>query len=275
MHQAEHADRARDELHEVPDRLDPVRCDPAPYAIHAAEQALYRRVTITCDGGTVLVRTTSGWGKRETAFETLGQLNRGFEASGMNLFLRAHGHSSARTRERAIQAMDDGGQRVILDVEPRRPPQRAEPLAVEVPPRRRGRPRCSVGSWCGPAEPVARQSHDPGAGREVRHRRVGGINGGTGGHAVCRRRPTYRGARIMFKAACVEVGGSRWWGPSLAGAAVGLIVAVGLMAGPGAVTAAAQARERGRGVHRGPGRQRLVGLRRPSAASATASASRA
>ena len=52
---------------------------------------------------------------------------------GRHLFLRAHGHSSARTRERTIQAMDDGGQRVILDVEPRRPPQRAEPLAVEVP----------------------------------------------------------------------------------------------------------------------------------------------
>ena len=133
MHQAEHADRARDELYEVPSRLEPVRRDPAPYAIHAAEQALYRRVTITCDGRTVVVRTTSGWGKRETAYETVEQLNRGFEASGMNLFLRAHGHSSARTRERAIRAMGDGGQSVVLDVEPSRPPQRAEPLATEVP----------------------------------------------------------------------------------------------------------------------------------------------
>ena len=133
MHQGEHADRACDELHEVPERLDPVRRNPALYAIHAAEQALYRRVTIACDQGMVLVRTRSGWRKREIAYETVGQLNRGFEASAMNLFLRAHEHSSARTRERAIQAMDEGGQRVILDVEPPRPPQRAEPLAVEVP----------------------------------------------------------------------------------------------------------------------------------------------
>ena len=133
MHQAEHADRARDELHEVPDRLDPVLRNPALYAINAAERALYWRVTITCDGGTVVVRTTSGWGKRETAYETVEQLNRGFEASGMNLFLRAHGHSSARTRERAIRAMGDGGQSVVLDVEPSRPPRRGEP-AVEVPP---------------------------------------------------------------------------------------------------------------------------------------------
>ena len=133
MHQAEHADRARDELHEVPERFEPVRRDPALYAIHAAEQALYRRVTITCDRGTVLVRTTSGWGKRETAFETVGQLDRGFEASGMNLFLRAHGHSGTRTRERAVRAMNDGGRTIILDVEPPRPPQRAEPV-VKVPP---------------------------------------------------------------------------------------------------------------------------------------------
>ena len=137
MHQAEHADRAREELHEVPERLEPVRRDPALYAIHAAEQALYRRVTITCDRGTVLVRTTSGWGKRETAFETEGEVADGLEASGMNLFLRAHGYSGTRTRERAVRAMTDGGRMVILDVEPSRPPQRAEPV-VEVPPVGRG-----------------------------------------------------------------------------------------------------------------------------------------
>ena len=93
----------------------------------------YTGVTVTCDGGTVLVRTTSGWGEREAAYGTVEQLTRGFEASGMNLFLRAHGHSAVRTRERAIQAMNDGGQNVILDVQPRRPPQRAEPT-VETPP---------------------------------------------------------------------------------------------------------------------------------------------
>ena len=130
MHQAEHADRARDELHEVPERLDPVRRDPALYAIRAAEQSLYRRVTVICDRGTVLVRTTSGWGDRETVYETVEQLNRGFEESGMNLFLRAHGHSAVRTRERAIQAMNDARQRVILDVEPPRPPQRAAPAVL-------------------------------------------------------------------------------------------------------------------------------------------------
>ena len=113
------------------------------------------------------------------------------------------------------------------------------------------------------------EAGDMGAGRgNVRRRRVGGIRAARAATRCPRRRPTVpRRVRIMSKEACVEVGGSRWWGRSLAAAArlaaVGLLVAGGLTAGPGAAVAAAQAPGADGAFTADQAASGLVGLRRP------------
>lgn len=128
MNRDSHAEATDELINNVPTRLQPVKERPAEYAIHAAENALYHHVTISAKRGVIHVRTKSATAERTRTYETTAELERGFEATGINNFLRASGKNSRKTRESAHRAIRQGETLILLELSPELPPRRQEPL---------------------------------------------------------------------------------------------------------------------------------------------------
>ncbi len=84
MNRDSHAEATDELINNVPARLQPVKERPAEYAIHAAENALYHHVTIRAKRGAIHVRTKSATAERTRTYETTAELEKGFEATGIN-----------------------------------------------------------------------------------------------------------------------------------------------------------------------------------------------
>ena len=128
MSEGKHAENAAEQILDVPARLEPVRKHPAQYAIRAAENALYRRVVISCDRGHAHVRTTCAEAERIRTYTGVGEIERGFEITGINHFLRAQGENAEQARVRTAGAMASRQTTIVFEVEPRLPRGRAVEL---------------------------------------------------------------------------------------------------------------------------------------------------
>ena len=133
MSEGKHAENAAEQIRDIPPRLEPVRKNPAQYAIHAAENALYSRVVIACERGLAHVRTTCAEADRTRTYAGARELERGFEVAGINHFLRAQGENAEQIRVGTSAAMKRRQTTVVFEVEPRLPPMRA--MALEPIPR--------------------------------------------------------------------------------------------------------------------------------------------
>ncbi|MYH28867.1 MAG: nucleotidyl transferase AbiEii/AbiGii toxin family protein [Acidobacteria bacterium] len=128
MNRNSHAESTGELINDVPARLQPVKERPAEYAIQAAENALYQLVTISAERGVIHVRTKTATAERTRPYETAAELERGFEATGMNNFLRANGRNSREIRESAHRAVRQGVTRILVELRPELPPRRQQPL---------------------------------------------------------------------------------------------------------------------------------------------------
>ena len=128
MSEGKHAENAAEQILDVPARLEPVRKNPAQYAIRAAENALYGRVVIACEGGRAHVRTSCAEAERTRTYAGVGELERGFEIAGINHFLRAQGENAAQIRAGAAGAMEGRQATIVFEIEPRLPRKRAVDL---------------------------------------------------------------------------------------------------------------------------------------------------
>ena len=128
MNEAAHAKDAAEQIRGEPKRLQQVRAKPAQYAVLAAENAIYRKVVIAADRGTVTVETRSATAIRERAYGSAEALEEGFESTGMNEVLRANRRNPARIRERSAEALRTGERATIVEITPEQPPRRQEKL---------------------------------------------------------------------------------------------------------------------------------------------------
>ena len=128
MSEGKHAGNAAEQILDVPARLEPVRKNPAQYAIRAAENSLYSRVVIDCERGRAHVRTTCAEAERTRTYSDTGELERGFEIAGINRFLRAQGESAEQARVSAASAMASRQTTIVFEIEPRLPRKRAVEL---------------------------------------------------------------------------------------------------------------------------------------------------
>ena len=128
MNEAAHAKDAAEQIRGEPKRLQQVRAKPAQYAVLAAENAIYRKVVIAADRGTVTVETRSATAIRKRAYGSAEALEEGFESTGMNEVLRANRRNPARIRERSAEALRTGERATIVEITPEQPPRRQEKL---------------------------------------------------------------------------------------------------------------------------------------------------
>ena len=128
MSEGKHAENAAEQVLDVPARLEPVGRNPAQYAIRAAENALYSRVVIACDRGGAHVRTTCAAADRTRTYVGIRELERGFEVTGINHFLRAQGENAEQIRVGTGAALESRRTTTLLDIEPRLPPGRGVAL---------------------------------------------------------------------------------------------------------------------------------------------------
>lgn len=128
MSEAKHAENAAEQILDAPARLEPVRKNPAQYAIRAAENALYSRVVIDCERGRADVRTTCAEAERTRTYSDIEELERGFEIVGINHFLRAQGENAEQIRDRTASAMAGRQITIVFEIEPRLPRRRAVEL---------------------------------------------------------------------------------------------------------------------------------------------------
>lgn len=159
MNEAAHAADAAEQVRGEPKRLEQVRRRPAQYAIQAAENAIYRKVSIAAERGKVTVETRSATAARRQAYSSAEALEEGFESTGMNDVLRANRRNPSRIRKLAVDAMAREGRTIIVEVTPEQPPRRQERLEP-VPKRARGP---------APARPVVRRGRRPAMPLQHRH----------------------------------------------------------------------------------------------------------
>lgn len=133
MSEGKHAENAPEQILDVPARLEPVRKNPAQYAILAAENALYSRVVIACERGRAQVLTICAEAERTRTYASTGELKRGFEIAGINHFLRVQGENAEQIRVSTASAMTSGQAVTVVEIEPRLPRRRA--VALEPIPR--------------------------------------------------------------------------------------------------------------------------------------------
>ena len=128
MSEGKHAENAAEQILDTPARLEPVRKNPAQYAIREAENALYSRVVVACERGRAHVRTACADKERTRTYAGIGELERGFEITGINHFLRAQGENAEQTRARTASAMASRQTTIVFEIEPRLPRKRAVEL---------------------------------------------------------------------------------------------------------------------------------------------------
>ena len=128
MSEGKHAENGAEQILDVPARFEPVRKNPAQYAIRAAENALYSRVVIDCGRGRARVRTTCPEAERTRTYGGMEELDRGFEITGINLFLRAQGENAEQIRARTVNALASRQNTIVIEIEPQLPRRRATEL---------------------------------------------------------------------------------------------------------------------------------------------------
>ena len=128
MSEGKHAENGAEQILDVPARLEPVRKNPAQYAIRVAENALYSRLVIDCERGRAHVRTTCIEAERTRTYSGIEALERGFEIVGINHFLRAQGENAEQIRVSTASAMAGRRTTIVFEIEPRLPRKRAVEL---------------------------------------------------------------------------------------------------------------------------------------------------
>ena len=160
MNAQKHAKGVQTRVSEVPERLNLIKERPAPYAIRALEQALYREVRLRAENGAVEFETTSLNGKRARRYGSVEALRRGFAADGIERFLRAQRRNPREQLRRAEHALRENRQAVILTVRPDLPPERQSDLP-EVKARASEGGQGTGGSGTPPVAGKPRQGGDP------------------------------------------------------------------------------------------------------------------
>ena len=116
----QYAEDALSMIEGVPAEYTPIQADPASHAIESLEGAMYRRVLIQGGHGRVTVHTQCRLGPNEHVYETIRELQAGFEKHGLNALATVSGFNPHKVRSKTTAAMQSGKTVTVLDLQPDR-----------------------------------------------------------------------------------------------------------------------------------------------------------
>ena len=116
----DYAGDARIDIQDVPERYREIQEKPAEHAIRAIQATVYHRVRIRAGRKRATVHTESHVDLPDRTYDTVEQLETGFEKDGINVLSSASGFNPDSVRARTIEAMRGDRTVTVLELHPER-----------------------------------------------------------------------------------------------------------------------------------------------------------